>query len=291
MKLVQLQYFRAVCKYNNITKAATELHITQPSISNAIKDLEEEFGVSLFYRLSKGISLTDEGRIFLEKANEILDSADALCKLMRTLGNKEKGIKIGVPPMIGTILFPNMFRRFREQHPEVNLSIHEQGSVQIRDLVADGTLDAAIISSSGRESSNFERVNILDTEILFCVSKNHPFASLQAVTIDRIKNEPLVLLKEDSYQSTVLKNLYRKQNIAPNVILYSGQVHTIKELVANGVAATVFFRGIVSPNEGIAQVPFEEPVTARIELIWNRSKHLYSDVAKFVEFTKNYHPD
>ena len=76
MTLVQLKYFQTVCKYNNITRASNELHISQPSLSNAIKDLEKEFGISLFYRFSKGLVLTEEGSLFLEETNHLLEHAD-----------------------------------------------------------------------------------------------------------------------------------------------------------------------------------------------------------------------
>lgn len=288
MTLVQLQYFRAVCKHNNITKAAAELHITQPSISNAIKDLEEEFGIKLFYRLSKGLSLTEEGRVFLDKAEEILNAAGSLERQMRDLGNKKKEITIGVPPMIGTILFPYMFSRFHQLYPDIRLSIVEYGSVHTRRLVANGTLDAAIAAFDRNKDESFEYVKIMDTETLFCASNNHPLAGKSAVSIELIKEEPLVLFKEDSYQASVTKRLFRSVGAEPNVILYSSQLHTIKELVANNVASSVLFHGVIGYNEGIVGIPFSTPLVTEIQLIWNKDKHLYSNLAKFIDFTRSY---
>ena len=288
MKLNQLRYFMAVCKHNNITKAAAELHITQPSISNAIRDLEEEFGVALFSRQSKGLTLTEEGRYFMEKASDILTSTDTLTEQMRDMGNKRREILIGVPPMIGTILFPYMFQSFREKHPGVHLTIVENGSVQVRNLVENGSLDAAIVSAGETSSPVLESVNILDTETMFCVSTSHPLANCDYVDIDMIKDEPLVLFKEDSYQTTMIMRVFKSQNINPNVILYSSQLHTIRELVTNNIATTVLFKGIVKENQGIVCIPFKEPLITTIELTWNRNKHLYKDIEKFIDFTRKY---
>ena len=72
MKLLQLKYFQTICKYNNITRASNELHVSQPSLSNVIRDLEEEFGVTLFQRLSKGLSLTEEGKVLLATLTKCL---------------------------------------------------------------------------------------------------------------------------------------------------------------------------------------------------------------------------
>jgi len=290
LKLVQLQYFKAVCKYSNITKAAAELHITQPSISNAIKDLEDEFGVKLFYRLSKGLSLTEEGRFFLEKAEDILERSEALVRRMRELGNKRRDIKIGVPPMIGAILFPHMFQQFRAQYPDIHLTVMEYGTIQNRNLVQEGALDAAIVSSDWKdeEDMRFSSVEILETEVLFCTATAHPMAGCGKVELDMIKDEPLVLLKEDSYQMEIIRKLFRGSGASPNVILYSNQLQTIKELVANNVASSVLYRGVVNFNEGIVGIPFSPPIGTRIKLIWNKDKHMFNDIAKFISFTKTY---
>jgi DNA-binding transcriptional LysR family regulator len=286
--LIQLQYLRAVCKHSNITKAASELHITQPSISKALKDLEDEFGIRLFYRLSKGLSLTGEGRLFLEKADKILDTVHSLEREMRDLGNKKKEITIGIPPMIGTILFPHMFSRFHALYPDVRLSILEYGSLHTRNLVEGSTLDAAIVAFDKRSDVAFECVKIMETETLFCVSEQNPLAQKDSISINELVGQPLVLFKEDSYQSRVTKGLFRGIGVEPNVILYSSQLHTIRELVVQNIASTVLFRGVIDPGEGIKEIPFETPIITDIYMIWNRGKHLYSNLTKLIDFTREY---
>ncbi len=288
MTLVQLQYLQAVCKHSNITKAATELHITQPSISKALKDLEEEFGIRLFYRLSKGLSLTEEGRLFLEKADRILATVSSLEREMRDLGNKKKEITIGIPPMIGTIIFPDIYSSFHKLYPDVRLSILEYGSLHTRRLVAGGTLDAAIVAFDKRSDIDFEYVKIMETETLYCVSMKNPLSKRDSINIETLRGEPLVLFKEDSYQSNVTKELFRGIGAEPNVILYSSQLHTIRELVMRNIASSVLFRGVTSPNGGIKEIPFENPIITEIHLIWNRDKHLYSNLAKLIDFTRQY---
>ena len=92
-----------VCRYNNITKAAEELYVSQPAISSSIKDLETEFGVKLFYRQNNKLLLTDEGEYFLDKVTDILGAVDILSTQMKDLGNNLNHIKIGVPSMVGTL--------------------------------------------------------------------------------------------------------------------------------------------------------------------------------------------
>lgn len=111
MKLTQLEYFCVAARYHNITKAAKELFVTQPSISNAIRTLEEEFGVNLFFRNNNKLTLTPEGELFYKSAEELLAHADSVESEFHELRKKIIPIRIGIPPMLrnhlssGTLFF------------------------------------------------------------------------------------------------------------------------------------------------------------------------------------------
>ena len=96
MKLYQLRYFTAVCRYGYVTRAAEELHVTQPSVSSAIKELEDEFSVNLFHRINNRLSPTKEGLYFLDQATKILELADSTTSMMEELGSRKKQIKIAI---------------------------------------------------------------------------------------------------------------------------------------------------------------------------------------------------
>ncbi len=89
MKLNQLYYFKTVCKYNNITKAAEHLHVSQPAITHAIRELERELGIRLFKRTNKNVSLTQEGVLFFQKSSDILSELESLFDEMRDLGDRK----------------------------------------------------------------------------------------------------------------------------------------------------------------------------------------------------------
>ena len=117
MKISQMRYFQTVCRYSSITKAAEELYVSQPAISFCIKELEEEFGVKLFHRRNNRLQLTVEGNIFLDKVNYILKSIDTLVGQMKDLGNNRNHVKIAIPAMISTFLFPAIFNDYAEKFP------------------------------------------------------------------------------------------------------------------------------------------------------------------------------
>ena len=114
MKLTQLEYFCVAARYHNITKAAKELFVTQPSISNAIKALEEEFGVNLFFRNNNKLTLTPEGELFYKSSEELLAHADSVESEFHEIRKKITPIRIGIPPMLGTIYLPELYLSLKE---------------------------------------------------------------------------------------------------------------------------------------------------------------------------------
>lgn len=106
MKLHQLRYFQEVCRQHSITKAAEELHISQPAVSAAIRELEEEFGLRLFKRSHKKLILTTEGSYFSLEVEELLQKAKQIADDMTRLQKKNTSIRVGLPPMIEALEIP-----------------------------------------------------------------------------------------------------------------------------------------------------------------------------------------
>lgn len=147
MKLTQLEYFCVAARYHNITKAAKELFVTQPSISNAIRALEEEFGVNLFFRNNNKLTLTPEGELFYKSAEELLAHADSVESEFHELRKKIIPIRIGIPPMLGTIYLPELYFSLKKIFPEVDFRLYEFGSIKACNLVLEEKLDVAIVNA------------------------------------------------------------------------------------------------------------------------------------------------
>ena len=209
MKLTQLEYFCVAARYHNITKAAKELFVTQPSISNAIKALEEEFGVNLFFRNNNRLTLTPEGELFYNSAEELLAHADSVESEFHELRKKITPIRIGIPPMLGTIYLPELYFSLKENFPEVEFRLYEFGSIKACDLVLEEKLDIAIVNA---EQPSIDKCNskIIDTEdLLFCVSPEHPLADQQTILLTMLANEPLILFNTDSVQVMTLTRQFK----------------------------------------------------------------------------------
>lgn len=286
MNLNQLEYFQKVCQFKNITKAADYLHISQPSITNAIKNLENELGVTLLNRTNKKINITDEGKLFLERANNILDEINNAVEEMKDYNvNKKEVLKIGIPPMIGTFLFPKIFVGFSKLHPNIELKIYENGSEETKLMVEKNELNLAIVilDSTDHLYSNL----ILKSEIHICMSKNHCLSKKQSVSIKDTEKEPIIMLKEGFYHNKVIKECFNKYNIKPNIILYSNQLDTIKSFVKNNIGITFLLKEIAKTEKEIVHKPFQNPINVSIGLVWKRNKYLSKKVKHFINYINN----
>lgn len=289
MKLIQLRYFLAACQYNNFTRAAEVMHVSQPSISSAVQELEREFGLTLLQRNNKRILLTREGMYFKERAEQLIEQADALSQVMCDMGNKRKRINLGVPPMIGTFIFPDLYSAFKKQFPEIQICSREGGSRELLRLLDNGELDLSILPSNHISSLEYHIVNMVQTETVFCVSRDHPLAARESVDIRTIEQEPLIMFHEGFYQNEFIKQRYEEAGCTPNIIHYSSQFYTIKEFIQRGIASGFMFRDIAKNVNEIAGIPLDRPLRVQISLVRSRAQHVYSDAMKFMDFVKQYY--
>lgn len=286
MKLQQLRYFCTACRCGNITRAAQELHVSQPSVTSAIRELEEEFGLALHQRVSKGFVLTQEGRIFLSHAQKLLLSADGIGQIMADLRRQRNLICIGIPPMIGTFLFPPIFRAFHEAFPAVRLRSQEQGTRQLTELLLDETLDLAILPTNNLDKSLFNILNFYSTETVFCVHPQHPLAGAKTVGIRQICGEPLVMFNDGFYQNEVIAQRYRQYGFEPNVVHYTGQLFTMKTFITEGISSGFMFRDVAAGEPGLVGISLDEPILVQIGLVWKKNRYLFSDTMKFIDCVK-----
>ena len=191
MTLNQLRYFCTASRCHSITKAAEELYVTQPTISMAIRDLEIEFGISLFSRKGNQLILTQEGESFYEKATYILQYCNELQADYSSMSRVKPPLRIGIPPMLSTVFFPELLTAFHEKHPEIAVVLEEYGSVRACNLIQDDTLDVALVNMEQYNIDKFHNTVLADDQIVFCVSNDHKLAEKETVTIKEMSKEQL----------------------------------------------------------------------------------------------------
>lgn len=268
MKLLQLRYFQVICKYNNITRAARELHVSQPSLSSAVKELESEFGVSLFQRHSRGLEPTSAGRYLLEASTKLLDQADDLVQHMQALGKTDRTLRLGVPPQAASLVFPQLLQAARKQVPGLRLHVEELGTLRSKSMVLDGSLDAAIISRNAPLPPSFAVCNLCWVQIRLYVSTANPLAGKSCVAIRDLAGVPLALLAEDAFLTDCINRHFHDLGLTPNTVVHTNQLATIHQLVKDNTAAAFLFDGALPPNRRVARLPVPELPRVRIDLVW-----------------------
>ncbi len=289
MKLLQMRYFQTVCRYGSITKAAEELFVSQPTISFCLKELEDEFGVKLFHRRHNRLQLTMEGQFFLDKINYILQSVDTLATQMKDMGNNHNHVKIAVPAMISTFLFPPMFNAYSTLYPNVELEMLETGSLQARKLVDANSVDLGITILDNAVTDSYNLLPLVSTELVFCVSKNHPLANCKRISFKELAKEHIILFKADSYQNIVIKRAFSEVGVDPDILLNSSQLYTIKKFLSYGNAGAFLYRQVAEMDSELVCIALDQPIYQDIVLIWSKSGSLYSDSANFIQFAKQFH--
>lgn len=287
MDLRQLEYFQMVSRLNNITKAAERLNVAQPSITVSIKKLEDELGVMLFDRSQKKIILTAEGEVFLKRIEGVLTALkDAKIEMQDYQGIEKGIIKLGIPMMTGSYIFPKIFSGFRKSYPNIDFIITEEGSIGIQELLDQGQLDLGIMILQ-EESKLLDSIVIKEAEIVACLPLDHPLASLSKITIDDLRKEKFIMFKENTIHRQAVLDLFEKKGFYPEIIISSTQNETIHSLVANGMGVSFLLDFIAKKNQDMIGIPFEHPIKVKIVLAWKKNKYLSLASRAFIEYTKN----
>jgi len=284
MNLNQLKYFYTVCTDGSLSAAAEHLYISQPSLSSSIKSLEKEFGVSLFNRRYKGMELTTEGKRLFEMCKDILSRTEQLEDIMKDLGNERNKLRLGVPPMIGSIILPYIYRDFCRLHPDITLEIIEDGRSSLLDKLSENYLDMIFLLHNNSLEEKFSSTKIARLEIVCCASKDNVIAEYKSVTPHLLKNTPLVLFENSFFQTEEIKKWFAYENITPNIILQTKQLSTMLTMISSNVAAGFTFRELTETNKDFIAFPTENPMYADASLVWKKDSYYFSCMDKFRKY-------
>lgn len=291
MTLLQLRYFQSVCQYNSISKAAEAMHISQPAISIAVKELEAEFGVSLFKRVKKRLILTNEGTFFLEKASEILSQVDTLSKLMSDLGKKQHTLNISLIPMGGSNLLLDSLQQFRNRYPDIQISITECSTSRGIESVINGTCHTAFIIADQKKYSSVEGLILLQTQYVFCVGKNHPLAALKECNIRELSNQSLILPQDETYLTRELKKRFYQLGVTPKVLLQTMNFSLIRKIISAGTEGIFLTKESSSLLPDIVQIPLTQPIGISYALVWKKKQSMSPDLKNLITLIRENFPD
>lgn len=291
MKLKQLQYFQIAARFQSISKAADYCHVSQPSISKAIMELENEFNVVLLKHRRNSFELSEDGEILLEQIDNLLAQANNLEAIMKDIGKQRHQIRLGIPPMIGSFLFPAIYTAYCPVYPGTNITTVEGGRYNILKNLNEDLLDIAFIPHNIPISDAYHSMKVMDVETVCIVSEQHPLAKKGSVTIQDLANEDLIMFKNTFFQNKLITDFFYEAGLKPRIIHESSQLSTVSSFVSNNIAVGFVFKNLVSNIPDIVSVSFEKPLLLQVSLVWKKNRYMNSDIKNFIRFFTNFDYD
>ncbi len=274
MSIEQLIYFLKVYENKSFTKTSKELFVSQPAVTTAIKNLEKELNTQLFIKNGKDLDISESCEYFHNLVVPIVSLYNNLETQMKEFILKSTSIRIGIPPMLGSFIFAPLLNQFMNKFPKINLKLFELASNANQEALLKNEIDLALtVIFHNKIDSRLNYAKIGETKLLFAVSKNNPLASKKIISLQEIKDIPLILLKEDSLQYQVITSFFKQIGITPNIKLKTEQIATIKELLSYGKIGAFLFNQVIKENDDIVGIPLEEDFIFDIVIAYNKNKN------------------
>ena len=241
--LQQLRILKAVATEKSFTKAAEVLFLSQPYLSKQIKVLEEKLDVNLLCRNSKKISLTENGKIFLQYAERILTLCEESCRALMDLKNGERGnLTVGASQTIGTYLMPKLLTLFTQNYPQIDLKVQVNSTRLIAKQTAIRQIDLAIVGGDVPQElkQNLKIEQFVEDELNLIVSNSHPFAKKKKIEKKDLYHLNFITLHSNSTIHKFVDNILKHNNIETNrlkTVLQLNSIEAIKTAVGLGLGA------------------------------------------------------
>jgi LysR family hydrogen peroxide-inducible transcriptional activator len=288
MTLTELRYIVAVAREKHFGRAAEACFVSQPTLSVAIKKLEEELDVKLFERGASEVSVTPLGLEIVRQAQQVIEQASAIKEIAQRGKDPVAGpLRLGIIYTIGPYLLPDLVKQAIERVPQMPLMLQENFTAKLLDMLRTGDLDAAIMAEPFPDTG-LAVAPLYDEPFMAAVPKNHPLAKRKAITAEELKDETMLLLGTGHcFRDHVLE-------VCPEYARFSSDaegirksfegssLETIKYMVASGMGVTVVPQLSVPKDlqPHVRYIKFSPPVpTRRVVLAWRRTFTRYEAIA------------
>ena len=287
MTLTQLEYFCAVCRYHSISRAAEELFVSQPTVSMAIRDLENELHVKLLNHQRNRISITSEGNLFYQRADDLLQQSRELYSEFSSISSTARPLKIAIPPLISTVLFPRIIDAFHEKF-DTPVELYEYGSVRARKLLDSELLDLAFVNMDFSSLDQYNAYEIMENHVVYCISRSHRYADREKLTMDMLEGERIILLNTDSVLNRQILEKYNAAKLKPNVYMYNSQLYTTLNMLRSGDCGAFLYSSIAVNPRDFIQLPLEPLAHSHFGIIWKKGSFISQRTEQFIRFVQHY---
>lgn len=288
MNFRKLKIFYETAIELNMTRVANKLYISQPSISQAIHEIEDEVEVKLFDRIGKKLFLTNEGELYLTYVRRILNLYEEAAKTMNDMSKNEKGkIKIGASTTIGIYILPDIIKGFLQEHTGIEISLSVDNTINIVKMILENKIDFAYIEGK----SCFDEIikeEVWEDELIFICSSRHKWNKKNVLRKEDISNEKFIMREDGSGTREIVESFLESNNIDFNIFMELGNTEAIKKSVEANLGISCL--SIRSVEEKIKNGDLKGfridgiNVTRKLSLIYHKDKFLSNVMKSFINY-------
>jgi LysR family cyn operon transcriptional activator len=284
MEIRQLNYFIKAAEYLHFTEAAAASFVTQSTLSQQIKQLEEELGMLLFDRLGKQVRLTEAGKLFLIHARQIVLDVRKSKEAIFELNNMVVGdLRIGVTYAFSSVLLPAL-GPFSAKYPGIKITVEYGTPGELEHKLKLAELDVILAFHDQTDDVGLEMQPLYSSRIMMVVSRKHPLAHLKKISLNELGKIELILPSKGFSSRDLLDELFSKQNIAPVIKIEMNDVHSLLSLVDKGDWATIINEKAILTWRELVAIPISgKEYYKQAFILWQKGVYKKKSATLFID--------
>jgi DNA-binding transcriptional LysR family regulator len=291
MELHQLEYFVAVAEESSFTRAAARVHVAQPGVSAQVRRLEAELGQQLLDRSGRSVRLTEVGRAMLPFARAALDAvANARLTVDQLAGLVHGQVAVGMVSGCALPVLAELLAAFHDLHTGVTITLTEDGSDRLTEMLGTGRLDLALIGTAGAAAPGLETMVIADDALTAVTGRNHPLAANATVGLAALRDQPLISLPRGTGVRAAFDAACAEAGFTPRIVLEASALPMVAHLAGLGLGVAIIPESVPSSGDvAVAQIASPQ-VRSRLELAWNPATAVSPAARALIEHAQAFLP-
>lgn len=294
MELAQIRYVLMVSQYNNFSKAADQLYITQPTLSQQIRRLEEELGFPLFVRSTRSVSLTDEGKIFVNYAKPLVADYNALIQEMEALKKDViSRLSVGVLPTFSHLNLLNLIQMFQKQYTTITISTELHSSNDLIEKLINEHLDIIVANVTPMQKSNLEHeveIHVVSQDhINVILNEKNPLSTCTALSLEDIRNEPIIMLGKGSSIYRQINLAFKSAGIIPAETYPCPELHSMIGMIQSNTGIGFLSSRVAAEyvHSPIVSIPFTPELPTMTAIMYLKKHPNLEPIQMFFEYAKD----
>ncbi|MQU55606.1 transcriptional regulator CynR [Pseudomonas sp. FSL R10-1339] len=279
-----IKSFLAVAQHHSFTKAAAALHVSQPALSQQVRQLEESLSAQLFDRSGRTTRLTDAGEVYLRYARRASQELEEGKRAIHDVGDLSRGaLRVALTPTFTTYLVGPLVEAFHSRYPNITLNLREIAQEQMEELLLADELDVGIAFEDGH-SQDIETQPLLIEALALVVGERHPLAGQSAIDLDALSAESLILLSEEFATREQIDRYCRQHNITPRVKMEANVIGAVIEVVRRTTLSTLLPATVALAHQGLFAIELSPQRLHRTAVLMQRKGAYQTSAARaFIE--------